>query len=109
MADTRLTETDAREGMTVYYGVVRENRVILDDGVELADDTRVEVRPQPSGVASTAYMDEQAREALFKQRLRESGLLGQEPPADPVPIDTDRRPIHVEGQPLSEMIIAERR
>jgi hypothetical protein len=87
-----------------YYGVVRGNTVELPDGEELADGTIVEVRVLP--VQADPSHDE--AEEAFKQRLLEKGLLSEIRRPILVPVG-DRTPIEVEGTPLSEMIIEERR
>jgi len=94
--------TERRITMETYYGVVRGNRIELDNGARLADGLRVEVRPQP-----TARDDADADAALLK-RLRTAGLLENDPALPrrgPAPFD----PIQVQGEPLSEQIIRERR
>ena len=80
--------------MALYYGVVRDNRVELENDVRLADGLRVEIRPR---------VDE-----TLVQRLRESGLL-EELPDDQTAPDESFEPIHVSGRLLSEQIVAERR
>ncbi len=88
--------------MELYYGVVRDNRVELDNGVHLAEGVRVEVRPR---VSSPSQAD---REDGVLARLRAVGGLEHEaahPRQSPAPFE----PIIVEGEPLSEQIIRERR
>jgi hypothetical protein len=90
--------------MALYYGRVKDGVIVLPPDVSLADGTTVEVR-----VAETPPTDERAAGEAAKRRLLALGLLTEikEPPSDP---DARRRtPIEVKGQPLSEMIVEERR
>ena len=82
--------------MDVYQGIVKDNVVLLDADVRLADGLAVEVR-----VPATARS--------VNDLLRARGLLLGTNLAAPSASPTDRRPIVVEGRPLSEQIIAERR
>lgn len=85
--------------MTVYYGVIRNNTVMLPDDVRLPDGVPVEVRPR--------IVDEQD-ESVADDILRSEGLLEDEPPDVPrarAPFE----PVVVQGEPLSEQIIRERR
>jgi hypothetical protein len=92
--------------MAVYHGVIKNNRVELEGDARLPEGTLVEVRPravQAHDAMPTAE-DDAAADAL----LRAEGLLGEEPPAPRgarVPFD----PVVVQGEPLSEQIIRERR
>lgn len=73
---------------------------MLDDNVQLADGTPVEIRPRfrPSSSEDT-----------FKERLLAEGLLTDLPSPQSVSPAQERRLIVVEGEPLSRTIIAERR
>jgi hypothetical protein len=87
--------------MAVYYGVVRDNRIELEDGVRLPEGTRVEVHASP-------VSDLAAGEEVAKARLRAARLRAPAPAAD----DADEKefePVVVQGEPLSEQIIRERR
>ena len=96
--------------MRAYRGVVKDNIVVLTEGVELADGQRVEVRVIPNGESTGDENSIQVdREEEIQRHLFEIGLLSEikrpsrtEPPGD-------RRPIKVRGKPVSEMIIEERR
>jgi hypothetical protein len=90
--------------MAIYYGVVHDNRVELEGDARLAEGTRVEVRPHPGG-------DLAADEEVVKARLRAAGLLAPAPVADAADEDEDDafEPVVVQGEPLSEQIIRERR
>ena len=52
--------------------------------------------------------DEAAKEARFRQLAEEAGLIVHWPTGRPVS-RSERRLIHVEGEPISEQIIRERR
>lgn len=90
--------------MPPYYGVIKDNRVVLDDDVRLADGTRVEVRPQPADARDTM----QAEEAV-KEQLRAAGVLAPAPTMAEDDEDDDFEPITIEGEPLSQMLLRERR
>lgn len=90
--------------MTVYYGVVKDNRVILDDDSQLTDGLPVEVHPRIAQLTSVTPTEE-----TVKERLHAAGLLTRLPTSPPVSTDSTREPITVYGQPLSESIIADRR
>ncbi len=93
--------------MAVYDGVIRDNVVVLPDGMRLPDGTPVEVRPR---VAGTRDDDDSA---AVDAELRADGLLDE--PLDDLDADaaaTDRddfEPVPFTGRPLSEQIIEERR
>jgi hypothetical protein len=87
--------------MQVYEGIVQDRVVVLPKDVHLEEGLRVEVRvPGTEG---------EPLEALFRQRLVETGLMerAERPPLGMTP--RDRAPIRVKGKPLSEQIIEERR
>ena len=96
--------------MRVYRGVVRDNAVLLPEGVELADGQHVEIRVVTNGEPARGDDPDQIDpEEEIRRHLFEIGLLSEikrpsrmEPPGD-------RRPIKVRGKPISEMIIEERR
>jgi hypothetical protein len=87
--------------MAVYYGVVRDNRIELEDGVRLPEGMRVEVHAPPAS-------DWAAAEEVAKARLRAAGLLAPAPTADDAD-EEEFEPVVVRGEPLSEQIIRERR
>lgn len=91
--------------MTIYHGVVKGNAVLLPESVSLPDGTEVEIRV--SDVSDPA--DEQQREELFKQELLKAGLISEIKRPTHRPESGERKLIQVRGQPLSEMIIEERR
>jgi hypothetical protein len=102
--ETRPDEGDA--GMSVYRGVVRGNVIVLRDDVRLADGTTVEVR-----IIRTAAGPSQRShsEDAFEQQLLESGLITEINAAPGLAPAGDRAPVEVQGRPLSEVIIDERR
>lgn len=96
--------------MVIYHGVVKDNTVLLPNETPLPDGLAVEVR-----VVDTIERPEvdpelglEEREALFKQRLLETGLVTKLPDAPSTP-----RPafplVEVQGVPLSQTIIEDRR
>jgi len=91
--------------MPVYYGVIKDNRVMLDDDVRLGDGIRVEVRPQHDDARDMMQAEE-----MVKERLRAAGVLAPAPPiAEDDDKDDDFEPITVDGEPLSQMLLRERR
>jgi hypothetical protein len=60
--------------------------------------------------APAADMDEASAEEEFKRRLLQAGLLKQiKPPITDLTPYRDRKPFEIQGKPLSETIIEERR
>lgn len=92
--------------MVVYRGVVKGNTVVFEEPVDLADGTDVEVRPV---VPANDEADESAREDEFEQHLLKIGMIGRIPPGLPDPPGLDRSLVELEGPPLSQMTIDERR
>lgn len=91
--------------MVVYDGVIRDNVVVLPDGVRLPDGTPVEVRPRVAG----ARDDDDS--AAVDAELRATGLL-EEASDDRdggAAVGDDFEPVPFTGRPLSEQIIEERR
>lgn len=87
--------------MEVHEGIVRDRVVVLPEGVQLKEGSRVEVRI-PEAMQNSP-------EELFKKRLVDVGLverIGR--PSAPL-VDQDRAPILVKGKTLSAQIIEERR
>ena len=79
-------------------------RMTIDDGQEVVSMLR-------SQVAKFTVSETKGRanaEIRFKQKLQETGLLA-EVASPPGPIEGDRTPIEVEGKPISQTIIEERR
>lgn len=108
------TKGEGGEVMTVYYGVVHDNRIELDSAARLPEGLRVEVRPHPAGSVDAADRTaDEAGEEVVKARLRAAGLLAPAPVADDMVTDEDDEeefePVMVQGELLSEQIIRERR
>ncbi len=61
--------------MAVYYGVIKNNRVVLDTDVQLAEGMPVEIRPRLS--ASNP-------EDAFKKLLLAEGLMTEPPSSEPM-------------------------
>ncbi len=91
---------------SIYYGVVQDNRVVLPEDVQLREGERVEIRLLD---ASSFLPALPSPEDLFQRHLLELGLLHEIKAPMSGPPAGDRTPIQVEGQPLSEQIIEERR
>jgi hypothetical protein len=87
-----------------YHGVVRDNVVILD-GMDLPDGTRVELRV----LASDAEPMQSSIPEAVRQEMLARGLVIEF--KEPLPDEwfEEYTPIHVAGKPLSEIIIDERR
>lgn len=62
----------------------------------------------PEVVAQLVEEVEAAHLAAVMEQMRAEGLLA-EPTSPPLPVPRDFKPIKVQGQPLSEVIIEERR
>ena len=90
--------------MRSLYGVVKGDVVILPEDANLPDGLTVEIRPVEPDPQQSDAAEEQ-----FLQRLLELGLLTEIKRPPRIPPEGDRTPIQVEGTPLSEMIIQERR
>ena len=95
----------------MYYGVVRGNRIELDNGARLTEGLRVEVRPRTHEELSDDELcrtgDLRVAEDAFKDRLRAAGRLA--PAAvGRVTLSPDRL-ITVSGEPLLDQIMRERR
>ena len=85
--------------MAVYYGVIRNNTVVLPDDVRLPDGVPGVLRPR---------IDDEQDDSAADEILRSEGLLEDEPPGvlrHRAPFE----PVVVQGEPLSEQIIRERR
>ena len=84
--------------------------------IEIPDEVYVQLEQQarmrgltlPQTIAALVHADEQARMAMAIARLRTQGVLL--PPSGAVrPAPMDVEPMQVQGKPLSEVIIEERR
>ncbi|MGH2588869.1 MAG: hypothetical protein ACRDJE_28425 [Dehalococcoidia bacterium] len=90
--------------MAVYRGVVKGKTVVLDDAADLPDGAVVEVR-----AIATSEDEERAREEAFLRHLLEIGMISRIPSRAPDPPWIDRTPLEVEGPPISQTLIEERR
>jgi hypothetical protein len=88
----------------MYYGVVHNSRIELEGDTHLPEGARVEVRLREPSDTTTA-------DKVVKARLRAAGLLAPAP-IDAVGDDEEDdafEPAAIQGEPLSEQIIRERR
>jgi hypothetical protein len=92
--------------MPIYHGIVRGNLVVLPEGVRLEEGLRVEVRTLSQ---DDALSNEEQLEEQFRERLVASGLLSENKQVSRQAPRGDHTPIRVEGKPLSQTIIEERR
>lgn len=92
--------------MTIYHGIVKDNLVVLPEGVRLEEGLRVEVRTLSQDDALT---EEEQREEQFRERLVATGLLRENKRVSRQTPEGDHTPIRVEGKPLSQTIIEDRR
>lgn len=92
--------------MLVVRGVVKGRTVLLPDSIQLTEGAEVEVRVRDKRRKHTPSA---LSEKTFKEKLIEIGLLKEwRLPRDDKAM-TVRIPAEVQGRPLSELIIAERR
>jgi hypothetical protein len=88
---------------------MREEQTMLEQALELAQHLnpadRIKLRQVLDGLIAETPVEE--RERLYKQLLLERGLMIERKPTTVKP--RERRPITVQGKPLSETIIEERR
>jgi hypothetical protein len=75
---------------------------------QLEQQARIRGLTLPQTIAELVHADEQARMAMAIARLRTQGML-LPPSSSAQPAPTDFEPIQVQGKPLSEVIIEERR
>jgi hypothetical protein len=85
----------------IATGVVKGNKIVLEDDRSLPDGARVRV----SVIAEKMDLEERERE--FYERLEAEGLLTV--PQTPLGQVRQNKPLEVKGKPLSEIIIEERR
>jgi hypothetical protein len=84
--------------------------------IEISDEVYAQLEQQarirgltlPQTIAELVHADEKARMAMAIARLRTQGML-LPPSSSAQPAPTDFEPIQVQGKPLSEVIIEERR
>ncbi len=75
---------------------------------QLEQHARMRGLTLPQTIAALVHEDEKARMTAAIARLRTQGVL-LPPSSSAQPAGTDFKPIHVQGTPLSEVIIEERR
>jgi hypothetical protein len=90
--------------MAVYRGVVKGNTVVLEESAGLPDGAIVEVR-----AVAASLEEEREREEAFLRHLLEIGMIKRIPSRLPDPPGLDRTLVELDGPPLSQMIIEERR
>jgi hypothetical protein len=90
----------------VVRGVVKGRMIVLPDSIQLTEGAEVEVRVRPE---RRRRVSSSLSEVAFKKKLHEAGLLKEWRSPGNIETTTVRAPVQVEGQPLSEMIVAERR
>ena len=110
---TRIGTHEAKTRLSEYLNRVsyRGERIIVErHGKPVAALVSVEdlSRLEALDTAAPDEESEEAREARFRQLMEEAGLVIRWPSGEPVPL-SERNPIEIEGPPLSEQIIAERR
>lgn len=91
--------------MTVYYGTVKGKTIVLGEDAKLDEGSMVEVRPL--GTEQVRQLEED--DLRVQRALLEAGLIAEIRPLGARPPEAELPPIQVEGTPLSEVIIAERR
>lgn len=92
--------------MLVVRGVVKGRTVVLPDSIQLTEGAEVEVRVDDGRRKHTPSA---LSEKAFKEKLIEIGLLKECRLSGDDQAMTVRIPAEVQGRPLSELIIAERR
>jgi prevent-host-death family protein len=110
---TRIGTHEAKTRLSEYLNRVsyRGERIIVErHGKPVAalvsmEDLR---RLEDLGAPSPEQESEEERQARFRRSMEEAGLVTRWSPGRPRPL-TERRPIVVEGPPLSEQIIGDRR
>ncbi len=103
-AKTHLSEYLNRVAYAGERVVVERHGKPLAALVSVEDLDRLEALD--TGV--TEASSEAERQAVFRRRLAEKGVVVHWPEGPPVP-PGERKPLRIEGQPVSEQIIAERR
>ncbi len=92
--------------MLVVRGVVKDRMIVLPDSIHLTEGAEVEVRVRSE---RRKYTLSSFSEKAFKERLMEKGLLKELCAPATAETTAARAQVQVEGQPLSALIIAERR
>lgn len=90
--------------MSVVYGTVRSNVVVLPEGTQLPEGSTVEIRlPQRRSRRGSV-----AAASVFNQQLLKAGLLTEIKPTVALTYSASE-PVAVPGKPLSEIVIEDRR
>ena len=96
--------------MAFYYGVVKDGVIVLAEDIQLPEGLAVEIHIATPEILQNGPL---TKEEIFRQGLIAQGLLLAprpiEPSRPPRVAPEDYTPIVVEGEPLSEQIIRERR
>lgn len=101
--------------LEALHGVSAEDAVLLDKALgvrtirQLAEHPLVRVAQAITLLAEGRPPAEGTVELQYRRRLRELGLVLQHEPNGAPPPEADRTPIEVQGPPLSEQILEERR
>ena len=95
--------------MRVIHGVVKDGQIVLDDGMWLPDGMEVQVILIPPKVPVPEEATEAEREEFFRRYLLATGKVSRLPTREPDPPGLDRTPVEIEGPPVSETLIQERR
>ena len=86
-----------------------ENQVIISTE-DLQKLVEIANKVEPIEIVKEFAEEEiEAREVAFSKKLLAEGFISNIPPRDETDDDDDFEPIEFEGEPLSEMIIRERR
>ena len=95
--------------MRVIHGVVKDGQIVLDDGMWLPEGMEVQVMLVPPEMPAPGEASEAEREEMFLHRLFAEGKISRLPTGEPDPPGLDRTPVKLEGPPLSETLIKDRR
>ena len=90
----------------IYRGIIRDGAAQLPEDVRLPDGLAVEIRVLTPEVAGEEQL---SPEEQFKQELLRDGVLSRIARPQPYAPGEDRTLIEVQGEPLSQQIIRERR
>ena len=94
--------------MRVIHGVVKDGRIVLDDGMWLPDGMEVQVMLVPPQMPAPGEASEAEREEVFRRRLFALGKISHLPRREEA-AEVDWTPVEIDGPPLSETLIQDRR